>query len=81
MNSLLLISPDQGSGFKPILSGKLLLEKIGVTISRATMGRMTQRLNMTFKKKRFFGRGNAVKEFKTCDLSSGNKLASRRYKT
>jgi|GEM_PF-1626451 hypothetical protein len=22
MNSLLLISPDQGSGFKPILSGK-----------------------------------------------------------
>jgi len=23
MNSLILISPDQGSGFKPILSGKL----------------------------------------------------------
>ena len=22
MNSLILISPDQGSGFKPILSGK-----------------------------------------------------------
>ena len=30
--------------------GKLLHEKISVTISRATMGRMTQRLNMTFKK-------------------------------
>jgi transposase len=29
----------------------LLHLKIGVTISRATMGRMTQRLNMTFKKK------------------------------
>jgi transposase len=29
---------------------KLLHEKIGVTISRATMGRMTQRLNMTFQK-------------------------------
>ena len=29
---------------------KLLLEKIGVTISRATMGRMTQRLDMTCKK-------------------------------
>jgi transposase len=29
----------------------LLHQKIGVTISRATMGRMTQRLNMTFPKK------------------------------
>lgn len=28
----------------------LLHQKIGITISRATMGRMTQRLNMTFKK-------------------------------
>lgn len=33
---------------------ELLHEKIGVTVSRSTMGRMTQRLNMTFKKKRFF---------------------------
>jgi len=24
MNSLILISPDQGSGFKPILSGKTI---------------------------------------------------------
>ena len=29
----------------------LLHQKIGVTISRTTIGRMTQRLNMTFKKK------------------------------
>ena len=27
MNSFLLISPDQGSGFKPILSGKSTLSK------------------------------------------------------
>jgi transposase len=29
---------------------ELLHEKIAVTVSRATMGRMTQRLKMTFKK-------------------------------
>ncbi len=28
MNSLLLISPDQGSGFKPILSGKIKYSKL-----------------------------------------------------
>jgi transposase len=33
---------------------ELLHEKIGVTASRATMGRMTQRLKMTFKKKTLF---------------------------
>jgi transposase len=32
----------------------LLHQKICVTISRATMGRMTQRLNMTFKKNTLF---------------------------
>jgi transposase len=32
----------------------LLYQKIGVTISRATMGRMTKLLNMTFKKKTLF---------------------------
>lgn len=31
----------------------LLYQKIGVTISRATMGRMTQRLNITLKKNAF----------------------------
>ncbi len=52
---------------------ELLHEKIGVTVSRATMGRMTQRLNMTFKKKRSFRQLKAVKEFKTSDMSFGNK--------
>lgn len=52
---------------------ELLHEKIGVTVSRATMGRMTQRLKMTFKKKRSFRQPKAVKEFKTSDMSSGNK--------
>jgi transposase len=52
---------------------ELLHEKSGVTISRATMGRMTQRLKMTFKKKRSFRQPKAVKEFKTSDMSSGNK--------
>lgn len=32
--------------------GELLKEKTGVSISRATMGRMTQRLKMTVKKNR-----------------------------
>jgi transposase len=52
---------------------ELLHEKIGVTISRATMGRMTQRLKMTFKKKRSFRQIKAMREFKSCDMSSGNK--------
>ena len=30
MNSLLLISPDRGSGFKPILFGKFVLLKVAV---------------------------------------------------
>ncbi len=51
---------------------KLLHEKVGVTISRATMGRMTQRLNMTVKKKRSFRRVKAPKGFKTSDMSSGS---------
>jgi transposase len=52
---------------------ELLHEEIGVTVSRATMGRMIQRLNMTFKKKRSFRQIKAVREFKTFDMSSGNK--------
>lgn len=32
---------------------KLLQERTGVKVSRATMGRMMQRLNFTFKKKRY----------------------------
>ncbi len=52
---------------------ELLHKKIGVTISRATMGRMAQRLNMTFKQKRSFRQIKALREFKTFDMSSGNK--------
>lgn len=51
---------------------KLLHEKVGVTISRATMGRMTQRLKITVKKKRSFRRVKAPKGFKTSDMSSGS---------
>ncbi len=53
--------------------GELLHENIGVTVSRVTMGRMTQRLNLTFKKKRSFRQIKAVKKFKTFDMSFGNK--------
>jgi transposase len=52
---------------------ELLHEKIGVTVSRATIGRMTERLKMTCKKKRSWSQPKAVKEFKTSDMSSGNK--------
>lgn len=38
----------------------LLHQKIGITISRATMGRMTQRLEMTFKKKHSYRQIKAV---------------------
>ena len=41
----------------------LLYQKIGITISRATMGRMTQYLKMTFKKKHSFRQTKAVKGF------------------
>ena len=41
----------------------LLSQKIGITISRATMGRMTQYLKMTFKKKHSFRQTKAVKGF------------------
>lgn len=56
----------------------LLHEKIGVTVIRATMVRMTQPLKMTFKKKHSFRQPKAVKEFKTSDMSSGNKSISFR---
>jgi transposase len=51
----------------------LLYQKIGVTISRATMGRMTKLLNMTLKKKLFSPQPKALTEFSTCDMSSGKK--------
>lgn len=43
---------------------QMLEEKIGVRVSRATMGRMTQRLNMTVKKKRSVPQKKQAKECK-----------------
>lgn len=51
----------------------LLQEKTGVRVSRATMGRMSQRLNMTVKKKRCFPQKKPANECKNSELSSGNK--------
>jgi transposase len=53
--------------------GQMLEEKTGVKVSRATMGRMTQRLNMTVKKKHFSPQRKQAKESKDLELSSGNK--------
>lgn len=54
----------------------LLAEKTGVVVSRATMGRMTQRLNITVKKKHYFPQQKKVKEFNFSDMSFGNKFES-----
>ena len=43
---------------------QMLEEKIGVRVSRATMGRMTQRLNMTVKKKRSVPQKKQARECK-----------------
>lgn len=51
----------------------LLLETTGVSISRATMGRMSQRLNMTVKKKASSHQKRRVKEYKSSELNSGHK--------
>lgn len=52
----------------------LLAEKTGVVVSRATMGRMTQRLNLTVKKKHYFHQKKKRKECKFSDLNFGNKF-------
>ena len=54
----------------------LLHQKIGITISRATMGRMRQRLDMTFQKKVSSHQRKAVTECKTSDMSFGNRSES-----
>ena len=51
----------------------LLYQKIGVAISRATMGRMTKLLNMTLKKNTLPERERHAPEFRACDMSSGKK--------
>lgn len=52
---------------------ELLQEKTGVRVSRATMGRMTQRLNLTVKKNAVPLRKSQRTSAKTSLLSSGNK--------
>lgn len=44
---------------------QLLKEKTGVTISRATMGRMTQRLKLTVKKKLYTRMKSRLNEYKS----------------
>ena len=44
---------------------QLLKEKTGVTISRATMGRMTQRLKLTVKKKLYTRMKRRLNEYKS----------------
>lgn len=53
----------------------LLQEQTGVRVSRATMGRMTQRLNLTLKKKHFSLQKKQPNECKDSELSSGKKSA------
>ncbi len=59
----------------------LLYGKIGISVSIATMGRMTKFLNITCKKKRSSLQAKALTEFKTCDLSSGKKSEKLVLKT
>ena len=49
----------------------LLQEKIGIGVSRATMGRITLQLNYTVKKKRFTQQKKKAKEFKKSELNFG----------
>jgi len=50
----------------------LLYQKIGFTISVATMGRIAKLLNMSLKKLSFRAR-KVLTEFRGCDMSSGKK--------
>lgn len=53
----------------------LLQEQTGVRVSRATMGRMTQRLKLTLKKKYFSLQKKQANECKGSELNSGKKSA------
>ena len=52
----------------------LLEEKTKVRVSRATMGRVIQTLNYSFKKKRYTLKKKKVRKFSFSDLSSGVKF-------
>jgi transposase len=52
---------------------KLLQQRTTVKVSRATMGRMMQRLNFTFKKKRYKQQSETQNGFKTSESSFGRR--------
>lgn len=51
----------------------LLEEKVEVRVSRATMGRITQRLNYSVKKKRSTPPKKQVRKYRSSELSFGQK--------
>lgn len=48
-------------------------ERLAVRVSKATMGRMMQRLHLTRKKKPFTPQIKAVNEYRNCELSTGTR--------
>ncbi len=60
---------------------ELLEEQTGIEVSRATMGRISQNLNYTFKKKLSTQPKKEVNEFRKSELSFGNRSESFRRKT
>lgn len=52
---------------------KLLQERTGAKVSRATMGRMMQRLNFTFKKKRYTQQSETPNGFNSSESSFGRR--------
>jgi transposase len=58
----------------------MLEEKIGVVVSIATMGRMTNRLNITVKKKLYIPTKNTAKGYKYSEPSFGKKFVTSRLK-
>ena len=59
----------------------LLYGKIGFSVSRATIGRMINFLNITLKKKLSSHQVKALTEFNSSDVSSGKKLKKSVLKT
>ena len=51
-----------------------LQQKAGVKISRATMGRITQKLNLTRKKKQYMPVSDTPSEYKNLEQSIGQPL-------
>ncbi len=59
----------------------LLYGKIGISVSRATIGRMIKLLDITLKKKLSSLQVKALTEFKSCAVSSGKKFEKLVLKT